>query len=70
MDKDKDLELYIDAYIQYLKDKKAEDRLFDKGEEEKNQEQLRMAHRSNQRRFEYDYEEDFYEPIYEDDDEY
>ena len=67
MEKNKDLERYIDSYIEYLKIKQQEESLLGRPDEEAVDDRLKTAYRNNQRRFEYDYEEDFYEPIYEDD---
>ncbi len=59
--KERALELHIDQVIRSLKNERliSESELFD-------EERILEEHRNNQKRFEYDYEEDFYEPIYDD----
>ncbi len=59
--KERALELHIDQVIRSLKNERliSESELFD-------EERILEEYRNNQKRFEYDYEEDFYEPIYDD----
>lgn len=58
----KDLDRYIDFMIQSIK----EERKITNNE--KKDSRFEQEHRGNQKRFEYDYEEDLYEPLYDDDD--
>ncbi len=57
-----DLDRYAELVIaQMMRERQIAEELSD-------DERFRMEHTSNQRRFEYDYEEDLYEPIYDDED--
>lgn len=56
----RDLDKYIDFMIESIKQERKI-----KNTEEKNS-RFDQEHRRNQKRFEYDYEEDLYEPIYDD----
>ena len=65
MTRDKIIENHIDGYIEYLKEKQREEE-YKKDPNLPSKEEKNGHFRYNQRRFEYDYEEDFYEPEYDD----
>lgn len=68
----KELDKYIDHVVERMKLEKQQEEIDNllgpDGESSlsKEKDQILKEHRQNQRRFEYDYEEDFYEPIYDD----
>ena len=62
-DKDKKLQEHIDGCIEYLKGKQNP---YDDSNKINKKPKNDSEFTRNQRRFEYDYEEDFYEPDYED----
>lgn len=63
--RDPNLERYIDGYIASLLAQKESALRKEEDSDALNRERFDLEHRRNQRRFEYDYEEDLYEPLYE-----